>query len=130
MWDPGIMRVDEVTADGRRGTGTRNHCVHGRDVVLEDILDWRPFDYYTTEVKPPMPLLKPIRMTFELEDIPEGTRVTQSMSHAPGFGQRVAFRMMMRTLAGKFTESQESLRSMLATATATGPASMERGDGG
>ncbi len=115
-WDPGIKRVDEATADGRRGTGTRNHCIHGKDVVLEEILDWRPFDYYTTEVRPPMPLLKPLRMTFELEDIPGGTRVTQSTSHAPGLDQRLVFGMMMRALAGKFRESQDSLRSMLAAA--------------
>ena len=116
-WDPAIMRVDEVTAGGRRGTGTRNHCVHGKEVILEEILDWRPYDYYTTEVKSPMPILKPIRMTFEFEDTPEGTRVTQHMRHEPGLSQRLAFAVMMRMVGGKFRESQESLRSMLAAAT-------------
>jgi uncharacterized protein YndB with AHSA1/START domain len=116
IWDPGIKRVDEMTADGRRGAGTRNHCVHGKDVILEEILDWRPFDYYTTEVKPPMPLLKPIRMMFELEDTPDGTRVTQYMQRASGFGQRLVFGLMMRSMTGAFKESQESLRSMLAAA--------------
>jgi uncharacterized protein YndB with AHSA1/START domain len=117
VWDPGIKRVDEVTAEGRRGTGTRNHCVHGKDVVLEEILDWRPFDYYTTEVKPPTRLLKPIRMTFEFEDTPDGTRVTEYWKPDGGFGQRFVFGMSMRMLAGRFAESQASLRSMLASAT-------------
>jgi class 3 adenylate cyclase len=34
---------------GRMGAGARNHCAHGRNLVLETILDWKPFEYYTTE---------------------------------------------------------------------------------
>ena len=37
----------EDSAKGRRGAGTQNHCLHGKNVVIEDILDWRPFDYVT-----------------------------------------------------------------------------------
>lgn len=44
---PGVERVDEVPADGRRGIGTTNHCVHGAGVSLEEVLDWRPYDYFT-----------------------------------------------------------------------------------
>jgi len=121
-WDPGIKRVDEVTADGRRGTGTRNHCIHGKDVVLEEVLDWRPFDYYTTEVQSPMPLLKPIRITFEFDETPGGTRVTEYWRPHAGFGQRLVFGMAMRMLEGRFKESQESLRSILAAAAGAPPA--------
>jgi hypothetical protein len=32
---------------------------------------------HTTEVKSPMPLLKPVRIMMELEDTPDGTRVTE-----------------------------------------------------
>jgi hypothetical protein len=34
---------------GRTGAGARNHCAHGRNLVLETLLDWKPFEYYTTE---------------------------------------------------------------------------------
>lgn len=34
---------------GRTGAGARNHCLHGKNLVLETILDWRPFEYYTIE---------------------------------------------------------------------------------
>src|SRR5687768_7996941 len=34
---------------GRIGAGARNHCAHGKNLVLETILDWKPFAYYTTE---------------------------------------------------------------------------------
>ena len=121
-WDPGIERVDEATPDGRRGTGTRNHCVHGKDVFLEEILDWRPFDYFTVEVKLPMPLLRPMRITFELEDTPEGTRVTEYMRHDPGLSQRLAFAMLMRMMGGKVKEQQNALRSALSEAADTAAA--------
>ena len=35
---------------GRTGVGAQNHCAHGKNAIsVETILDWRPFDYYTTE---------------------------------------------------------------------------------
>jgi hypothetical protein len=120
-WTPGIQRIDEATPDGRRGTGTRNHCIHGKDVVLEEILDWRPFDYYTIDRKQPMPILKLMRVTYELEDAPDGTRLTEYSVPAPGFGQRLAFAMMTRMMAGHMRQAYESLGSALAAATAATP---------
>jgi hypothetical protein len=29
--------------------GARNHCVHGKDLIPEVILDWQPFEYFTVE---------------------------------------------------------------------------------
>ena len=126
-WEPGVQRIDQSTPDGRRGTGTRNHCVHGKDAVLEEILDWRPFDYYTIEMKLPMPLLKPIRVTYELEDTADGTRVTEYTAPSPGVGQRLAFSMIMRMMAGSMAQSQASLRSALAAASASADASARPG---
>jgi hypothetical protein len=37
---------------GRSGPGASNHCAHGKDFKLslvETVLDWRPFDYFTVE---------------------------------------------------------------------------------
>lgn len=34
---------------GRRGKGASNHCAHGKSLSTEVILDWRPFEYSTTE---------------------------------------------------------------------------------
>jgi uncharacterized protein YndB with AHSA1/START domain len=118
-WEPGVERVDESTPDGRRGTGTRNHCVHGKGVMLEEVLDWRPFDYYTVEMDLPMPFIGPIRVTFELEDTPDGTCITEYTAHAPGLGQRAAFAILWRMMAGAMREGQASLRAALAAATRT-----------
>jgi hypothetical protein len=35
---------------GRTGVGAQNHCAHGKDIVLEKIVDWRPFEHFTTEL--------------------------------------------------------------------------------
>ena len=33
---------------GRRtGVGSRNHCAHGKNVVVETIMDWHPYEYFT-----------------------------------------------------------------------------------
>jgi hypothetical protein len=38
---------------GRALAGARNHCVHGKnEVVVEDLLDTRPFEYYTVAHTP------------------------------------------------------------------------------
>ena len=55
---------------GRRtGKGSRNHCAHGENVVIETIVDWRPFEYYTLDY--PM-----ATQSQHLEPVPEGTRLT------------------------------------------------------
>src|SRR5262249_31893625 len=36
----GIEQVDGVA--GRRGVGTVNHCMHGKDTLVEEVLDWQP----------------------------------------------------------------------------------------
>ena len=120
-WTPGVQRIDQATPDGRRGTGTQNHCVHGRNASLEEILDWRPFDYFTIDNHVPVPLLKPIRTTYELEDTPDGTRVTERTQPGAGFGQRLLLRVAARLLAGQFAQGQASLRSAVMAAQ-TGPA--------
>ena len=58
-------RAGSHGVDGRRrarrrraagaGAGTANHCMHGKDAIVEEILDWRPYDYLTTRSTMPMP---------------------------------------------------------------------------
>jgi len=37
--------------NGRTKAGSVNHCFHGIGDTLETILDWRPFEYYTSEYR-------------------------------------------------------------------------------
>lgn len=46
--------VPILRARGRSGAGARNHCVHGKNqIIIEDILDMRPYQYFTVSHTPP-----------------------------------------------------------------------------
>ncbi len=55
---------------GRSGAGARNHCMHGKNAIVQDILDWRPFEYYTLRDSS-----GPLLLTFQLTPLPAGTRL-------------------------------------------------------
>jgi uncharacterized protein YndB with AHSA1/START domain len=45
--------VPVLRVGGRLAPGARNHCVHGKhEVVVEDLLDIKPFEYFTIEQRP------------------------------------------------------------------------------
>ena len=62
----------EAAVNGRRGAGTRNHCVHGKDAIIEDILDWRPFEHVTLTALLPIPGAPKILMTYAFEGRADG----------------------------------------------------------
>jgi uncharacterized protein YndB with AHSA1/START domain len=69
-WD-----ADDIIEDsgkGRRGVGTQNHCMHGKDAIIEETLDWRPVDYFTVGIALPVPGAPRIVMTRALLDGPNG----------------------------------------------------------
>lgn len=74
------LGVTGVTLDGpgnRRTVGATNHCAHGSDgEVIEEILDWRPYDYLSDRATHMTPA-GPTRMleTIELEPTATGTTV-------------------------------------------------------
>ena len=54
---------------GRTGPGAINHCDHGAGAALETVLDWRPFDYFTVEMRiTPGGLI--LLVTTQLEPLP------------------------------------------------------------
>ena len=77
-WQPWVTEVTEVTGStgGRRGPGSANHCMHGKDAVIEEILDWRPYDYVTdrTVLATPTGPVKVLH-TVEFEPTPTGTTI-------------------------------------------------------
>ena len=57
---------------GRSGAGASNHCAHGKNLkgsLLETILDWRPFDYFTVELSEGKMVMW---ITYKLEPISNG----------------------------------------------------------
>lgn len=55
--------------NGRYGPGARNHCAHGKGTSEETILDWRPFDYLSSETRGGGTVLLE---TMQLEPLPGG----------------------------------------------------------
>jgi uncharacterized protein YndB with AHSA1/START domain len=64
--------VREATTRGRRGVGTTNHCMHGEHAIIEEILDWRPYDYLTLSTLLPAPQAPKIIMTYAFLPGPNG----------------------------------------------------------
>jgi uncharacterized protein YndB with AHSA1/START domain len=50
-WESFTRWTKRLRPDGRTGPGAINHCDHGVGDVLETVLDWHPFDYYTVEMR-------------------------------------------------------------------------------
>jgi hypothetical protein len=76
-WQPWVTEVTIKGArGGRRGLGSANHCMHGKDAVIEEILDWRPYDYVTDRTILAT-LGGPVKVlhTIELEPNAEGTMI-------------------------------------------------------
>jgi len=76
-WQPWVTEVTIKGAPGgRRGLGSANHCMHGKDAVVEEILDWRPYDYVTdrTILDTPGGHVKLLH-TIELEPTASGTTI-------------------------------------------------------
>lgn len=81
-WQPWVTQVQVDAPGGRRGLGSANHCMHGKDAVLEEILDWRPYDYLTdrTVLDAPGGPVKVLH-TIELEPTPIGTTIHVRFGH-------------------------------------------------
>ena len=60
----GADEVRETLESGRRGIGTTNHCMHGPHAIIEEVLDWRPFDYLTISTLLPIPDAPKVILTY------------------------------------------------------------------
>jgi hypothetical protein len=74
-WQHGVTGVAEQSPTGRRGAGTLNHCMHGKDAVVEEILDWHPFEHVTMRSQLPDPGIPKMTTSYLFEPAEEGTRV-------------------------------------------------------
>ena len=68
--------VIENSSNKRRGIGTENHCMHGKDAIVEEVLDWRPSDYLTVSTLLPIAGAPKITLTYVFHDRANGeTRI-------------------------------------------------------
>jgi Polyketide cyclase / dehydrase and lipid transport. len=114
-WQPGVVRVDQDLETGRRGVGTTTHCVHGEGATLEEILDWRPFEYYT--LNNTVPGLGSFVSTTELIAIEEGTRMTVRFRKPRTAAERALYAAMGEEALVLYRRSMDSLAALLARET-------------
>lgn len=70
-WESFTRWTKRLRPGGRTGPGAVNHCDHGVGDMLEIILDWRPFDYYTVEMRITPGRFVLLQTTY-LEALPDG----------------------------------------------------------
>lgn len=111
-WQLGVTGVQVTATGNRRGVGAANHCMHGKDASIEEILDWRPYDYFTFRNTVPTPA-GPISFlsTEEFEPTPGGTILHYRFAAPETPEERAIFAQMaswlqdvMRTSATRLTE--------------------------
>jgi hypothetical protein len=75
QWSPDRQMQPQPRAAGRTDTGARNHCMHGKRIsMIETILDWRPFDYFTVHQNSQM-FPGAFTITHQLTPVESGTRL-------------------------------------------------------
>ncbi len=102
-WQPWVTSVEvRGAAGGRRGAGSSNHCMHGKDAVVEEILDWRPYDYVTDRTVVDTPG-GPVRFphTIELEPTAQGTTIHMRF----GWPKTARERAAAKAIAGPYGEA-------------------------
>jgi uncharacterized protein YndB with AHSA1/START domain len=107
-WKVGVTGVKVESPSGARDVGSITHCVHGRQSFDQEILDWRPFDYFTYRENGP---IGPMLWTMELADTEDGTSLDVRIKRLGGAGQRMLMRLGRRRLSRIINESLDNLRA-------------------
>ncbi len=120
QWQPGTLRVDEFPQGGARGVGTTNHCIHGDMIIEEEILDWKPFDYFSERSKTPMGVAI---FTSELRPVEDGTKSHLTVRMLPDDGPQGPERArgMLSDLQHLYRMGMETLTTLLQEAGVSQP---------
>jgi uncharacterized protein YndB with AHSA1/START domain len=119
-WSHGVTEVIVDAAGNRRGVGAMNHCMHGKDEILEEILDWRPFDYFTLRSLMHTPA-GPLRFltTFELVPTADGTIVHMRIGAGDSAPDSELLAGVLPMFEPIFKANGEALRELVAVDIAT-----------
>jgi uncharacterized protein YndB with AHSA1/START domain len=106
--------VVENVAKGWRGAGTQNHCMHGKEAIVEDSLDWRPFDYVTFTTLLPVPNAPKVLMGFAFEERDDGGTHFEVRFAIPKPKDAPFLEHIWPDVQAKFAGRHEILRGLLA----------------
>ena len=111
-WWPTDALVEQ-SANQRRGVGTQVHCMHGKDAIVEELLDWRPFDYFTLSALLPIPGAAKVVMTRALEERPDGTTHLEMRIAKPKAKDKAFLDQVAPKFADDVTKGIATLRKLL-----------------
>lgn len=111
-WWPTDALVDQ-SGNRRRGVGTKIHCMHGKDAIIEELLDWRPFDYFTLSALLPMPDAPKVVMTRALTDLPNGVTHLEMRIAKPKAKDKAFLDQVAPKFAEDVTKGIATLRQLL-----------------
>lgn len=116
LWQPDVLRIDRIDENDEMGVGTVNHCVHGSYAVREEIVDWKPYSYYSLKWLGPF---GPLVGTIEFSQLEQGsTRVTVRMDPESRAQGRHDF---AEATTGLIEPYKRGLRALGELAAAAGP---------
>jgi hypothetical protein len=102
-WQQGLDAMTMTgLAGGRVVAGAIQHCAHGKDTTVHEIVDWRPFDYVTWHIGTPMGTVA--RQTAEFTPLANGGTHLSLRSAKVESGNALAqglVRLMMPLVAAK-----------------------------
>jgi uncharacterized protein YndB with AHSA1/START domain len=108
----GVTNVEQSNKKGgRRGVGMVSHCMHGEGVSIEEILDWRPFDYFTDRSTFPDYGISFVT-TMELQPTASGTIVHSRVQRPEAEVERQKLEQMAAQMGQAFEATHEALRSL------------------
>jgi uncharacterized protein YndB with AHSA1/START domain len=113
VWAVDATRIDEVQEGGRRGVGTTTHCVHGKSAIVEEILDWRPFHYFTLRRTMPGGIGPWTATTEFVAAAEDATEVRVRAERLRGLHRRLLWRLWRRAVMKNVTRESEVMRTML-----------------
>ena len=105
-----------MMTEGRRGVGTVNHCMHGPDLIVEHVADWRPFSYITLRYD--LDDVDNWAWTYQLDPLEEGTLLTTRLSD-PG---RDAWNRLGPEMSASVDDQAAKLSALLKDSSSTAAA--------
>jgi len=112
-WFVGLEHMDETHPAGQRGVGTVVHCVHGGMAIDNEIVDWKPFNYWTQRSSTPA---GPLLVTVDLRPSDDGrvTTVNYRMrfeASLPDEMREAMLQMLTAQMQGNFESARRVMES-------------------
>jgi Protein of unknown function (DUF2652)/Polyketide cyclase / dehydrase and lipid transport len=110
QWKGGATDVQMDNPSGARDVGSVTHCVHGKQAFDQEILDWRPFEYFSYRETGPY---GPFLYTFELSESGGETTISVRVRLLGGRRQGVMMRLGAKKFKSIIEDSLDKLRGLV-----------------